>query len=180
MVLLPEPRAESLFRVQPRYNFRVEGDKVRVDDPITLVALDTGLGDHYLHATCEDMDADDWQSVRFEVNIGPVASVWRPHVFRSYRTAHQVNTLQGGDIVRLFHRELNAELTVSPSGSYLVPPGRRIPSWQHDSLNTKPKLRREKSNEMLGVAASFLHEGKVAADEVAYSPMLQSTQARDS
>jgi hypothetical protein len=56
--------SHSVFRLVPRYTFRSEGDKVCDDDPIVLLAADSGYGEQYLHAS----KAGD----SYEVNLSKV------------------------------------------------------------------------------------------------------------
>lgn len=118
------------FRIMPRYKVRAEGDIVREGDQISLESIKTPGS--FIHASRKTFDEDCLENGLHEVNLSVSQSGFS--ILRYSRpdetlaqiaaskgiaavTDEDAVPVRGGDVLRLFHREVEAH--ISAEGSFL-------------------------------------------------------------
>lgn len=101
---------DCYYKILPRYKVRNEGEKIRIGDQIVLVNSKTQT---FVHR-CDKPFPD----TNYEVNGGQYMTGWTVQQYASYNPNGDI-VLNGGDTVRLFHKEvegyLSSDITADPN-----------------------------------------------------------------
>eukprot|EP00054_Salpingoeca_dolichothecata_P021398 m.136903 g.136903 ORF g.136903 m.136903 type:complete len:2486 (+) comp23973_c0_seq1:94-7551(+) len=150
--LAVDANRDCSFRVMPRYRIRSEGDVVRVNDQIILESVRTG---NYLHVSAKAFDNSFLEHRTYEVDLSVNKTAFAIAPFGVNPEFSPQGVVKCGDVVRFFHKELEAylaaegvfgsdelledvHLRVRPDfkSSRSVLPTATILFWQVESLQT--------------------------------------------
>lgn len=98
----------SFFRMMPRFKLRTEGDPVRVNDQIVIESLESS--EQYLHTSSTPLGDLHPRTKSHEVNLSVKKSAFVVHLHASVKDLESANSLQGGSIIQLHHKEMSAFL----------------------------------------------------------------------